>query len=144
MNLGQFERAELAAFAYRQARHTGSLDCIKAICYVMRNRVAAGWNTGSGSVLAIINNHAVCDGNEGSEAWTTEPDLEDRLLQVIVRDIDDIYLGTSDDQTRKAVGDAVYYHFVDKPLRDWFTERILRDSTNHPGIATIHTMRLFR
>lgn len=138
--MGQFERAELVRFAYEEARHTGNIDCMKAVCYVMRNRVSAGW--GKGTFTEVITHHGLVKGNDGDRS--IDLDIDDRLLQMMVRDVDDIYLGTSDDQTRKVVADALYYHFVDQPLRQWFVERILQEPKNHPGIATIGMMRLFR
>jgi hypothetical protein len=47
MNLATFERAQIAGWAYRRARHTGSVDCMKSLCYVIRNRVMAGWGDGT-------------------------------------------------------------------------------------------------
>jgi hypothetical protein len=137
-----FERAELASFGYRQARHTGSLDCIKAICYVIRNRVLAGWS--NGSYLAVITQHELAAGNEDSETWTPKLDVEDRVLQMIVRDIDDVYFGTSDDQVKRVVQDALYYQFIDKPIREWFTDHILMNSKDHPRIAGVGTILFFR
>ena len=137
-----FERAQLANFAYRQARHTGSLDCMRAVCHVVRNRVLAGW--GNGSYLAVITNHEEFDGNEGSETWTPKLDIQDRMLQMIVRDIDDVYFGTGEDQVRRVVDDALYYQFVDKPLRSWFCDNILMQSKDHPRIAGVGPILLFR
>lgn len=136
-----FERAELAAFAYRQAKHTGNIDCVKAICYVMRNRVNAGW--GDGSFMSVINHHGLSAGEE-QQRNEIELDLDDRLLQMILRDIDDIYLGQGNDLVKPVVADALYFHFIDKPLRQWFVEHILHDPANHPGIAAIGLMRLFK
>jgi hypothetical protein len=137
-----FERGQLAAFGYRQARHTGSLDCIKAVCYVIRNRVVAGW--GAGSFISVLANHDQAEGNEGSQTWTPQLDVEDRVLQMIVRDIDDIYFGTAEDQVKRVVQDSLYYQFIDKPLRQWFTDHILLDNKNHPRIAQVGPIALFR
>lgn len=139
--MGNFERAELAAFAYREARYTGSIDCIKAICYVFRNRVGAGW--GDGSFVSVIAGRGLCEGNEGNSRHV-ELDLGDRLLHMIVRDIDDIYLGTADEPVRKVVADCLYYQFIDQPLRGWFTEHILHDPQNHPHTGNVGPLMLFR
>lgn len=136
-----FERAQLAAFAHHQARQTGNIDCMKAVCYIMRNRIAAGW--GDGSYLSVINRHSLCAGDEQYDE-IGDFEISDRLLQMILRDIDDIYLGQGNDLVKPVVADALYYHFVDKPLTQWFTDHILHDPGNHPGIATIGLMRVFR
>ena len=102
MNVSTFERAQVARFAYEEARSTGSLDCMRAICYVLRNRLKNGW--GDGTWLWLMENHVKVQGNErctfgaisdGSPAVpagiTASLDPQDRLLQLIIRDIDDIY-----------------------------------------------------
>jgi hypothetical protein len=66
MNFSSFERAQVAGFAYREARHTGSMDCMRAVCFVLRNRVKAAW--GDGSWLNIIAAHHLVAAN--FDAWT--------------------------------------------------------------------------
>src|SRR5208282_1931638 len=168
MNLATFERARLAAFVYDQARHTGSLDCMKAVAYVMRNRVQSGW--GDGSWLSVLELAASVAGNEPPEsnsglrdsrlgtlvqpsAFSANPSI-DRLLQLIVRDIDDIYLDQDhfgDNPTERLVcGDkppksgALYYSFVDRDPRTWFIENIVRQPLEHPQTGTLGTLMLFR
>lgn len=147
MNYATFERAQVAAFAYKEAQWTGSLDCMRAICFVLRNRVRAGW--GNGTWLSVINAASHCAGYVGEMA----PDGEnDRLLQMIIRDIDDIYLGSDrmDDSVRDIVvtddrkKPALYYSFINHPIRDWFKENIIRNSQEHAHIGNIGPMMLFR
>jgi len=163
MNLATFERARLAAFVYDQARHTGSLDCMKAVAYVMRNRVQSGW--GDGSWLSVLQMAPSVAGNEPASgvedamcrtqpsAFSANPSI-DRLLQLIVRDIDDIYLDQDhfgDNPTERLVcGDkppksgALYYSFVDRDPRTWFIENIVRQPLEHPQTGTLGTLMLFR
>jgi hypothetical protein len=141
MNYATFERAQLARWAYLKAVHTGSLACMKAICYVLRNRVQAGW--GEGLWLNVIENHCMMEGNE--ESGMRQPlDPADRLLQILVRDIDDIYLGLSADDTELVVQDALYFQFIDRPPRQWFVEHIIRDPENHARIGQVGPIALFR
>lgn len=153
MNLATFERAQLAAFAYREARYTGSIDCMKAICYVQRNRRVAGW--GDGSWLSVLGMASHAQGNFRTNSEDREPFLEasDRLLQLIIRDVDDIYLGQDrmDDATRLVVcGDnppktsALYYTFVDQTPRPWFIENIVRQPVEHPRMGNVGPIMLFR
>lgn len=146
MNLATFERAQVAAFAYCEARSTGSLECMRAICYVLRNRVKAGW--GDGSWLSVMGSTAV-----GNLPQDQEVNGSDRLLQMIVRDIDDIYLGQErfDDSTRLVVcGDnppktsALYYMFVDRKPQPWFVEHIIQQSQEHAQIGNIGPLMLYK
>ena len=140
MNIATFERGFLAAFAYREARSTGSLDCMKAICYAIRNRMKAGW--GDGPWLSVMESHPEVEGNI-VDGWA-ELNPQDRLLQLIVRDVDDIYMGVSDDDTRTVVQDALYWQFVDRPARPWFVEHIVRDPHNHPRVAQVGPIAFFK
>ena len=170
MNLDTLQRAHLVDFCYTEARHTGSLDCMKAVAYVLRNRLRLGW--GDGSWQRLINAAPTTAGNDSrfegirsspglaiSNCVGVEPDLNDRLLQMLARDIDDIYLGTSNDDVRRVVegtvapegtgspakpAPALYYQFIDLPVRTWFVDTIVRDHENHPRIGQVGMMALFR
>lgn len=170
MNFAAFERAQVAAFAYREARHTGSLDCMRAVCFIVRNRVKSSW--GDGGWLSIIaQSHlasAYCEPLSGAPDMARSGDAgaltnsagagmlsgfrsDDRLLQLIVRDVDDIYLGQEqyDDRVRQALcGEpkkpVLYYSFVDREPRPWFKENIVRMPLEHPQVGQLGTMMLFR
>lgn len=139
MNLANLERAQLVAFAYREARHTGSLDCMKAICYVLRNRLKAGW--GNGTWLSLMESADQVAGNLKGNPCAM--DAADRLLQFLARDIDDIYLGTSDDDTKRVVQQALYYQFITLQPNEWFVENIVRDPQHHPRIGHVGPIALF-
>lgn len=140
MNFQTFERAQVAAFAYHQARRTGSLDCMRAICYVLRNRMKAGW--GEGTWLSVMATHSHVEGNERIDQVQLQP--QDRLLQLLVRDVDDIYLGSSEDDTKIVVKDALYYQFIDLPVRMWFVENIVRRPEDHPRIAQVGPIAFYK
>jgi hypothetical protein len=151
VNLATFERAQVAAFAYCEARHTGSVDCMKAVCYVLRNRVKAGW--GDGSWLSVIDSAVMVSGHSLTLEEVPIASASDRLLQLIVRDVDDIYLGQdrSDDPTRIVVcGDdppknsALYYAFVDRDIRNWFVLNIIKQPADHAHIGNIGPLMLYR
>lgn len=152
MNIAAFERAQIVAFAYREARYTGSLESMKAVCYMLRNRVKAGW--GDGSWLSVISAADQVMGNLRTLGDELELSVSDRLLQLMVRDIDDIYLGQDffgDNPTRLvACGDnppktaALYYMFVDRPHRPWFVENIVQKRVEHPHIGNVGPVMLFK
>lgn len=147
MNFATFERAQVAAFAYREASSSGSLDVMRAICYVLRNRVRNGWF--ESSWLTVM--------GQAHETAAHVPELfvpmrsQDRLLQMIVRDVDDIYTGQdrSDDNICQIVaGDrkhpVLYWAFVNRQFVPWFTENIIRQSQEHAHIGTIGPLLLYR
>ncbi len=163
MNFAAFERAQVAAFAYREARSTGSLDCMRAICFILRNRVQSAW--GDGGWLSVMEGALNVAAHEEPEPNVPMNDgarksTSDRLLQMIVRDVDDIYLGSDsfDDRVRQVVcGDnpsaklghkdwkpALYYSFVDRRLRPWFVENIIHRPQEHAHIGQIGPMMLYR
>lgn len=164
MNFAAFERAQVAAFAYREARRTGALDCMRAVCFILRNRVKSAW--GDGTWLSVLESaHLVAATTDLGPELSTGNALggsalaSDRLLQMMVRDIDDIYLGQEnyDDRVRQVVcGEAaipssknawkpaLYYSFVDRPARPWFVENIIHRPVEHAQIATIGPMLLYR
>lgn len=174
MNFSAFERAQVAAFAYREGRRTGSIDIMRAVCFVLRNRVRNGWGDGTWLTvlaqshlttagfepfvpgeIAPVNPAPVPEGGIIGSAITQGFRSDDRLLQMIVRDVDDIYYGQErfDDQVRqvcngengaKKTKPALYYSFVDRTARPWFAEHIIQDHENHPQIGQIGMMMLYR
>lgn len=150
MNFASFERAQVAGFAYREARHTGEITCMRAICFVLRNRVRSGH--GDGTWLSVIENHYLIAASDSPSLDRTDFHA-DRLLQMIVRDIDEIYLGQdrADDNVRQMVcgadfkkEGALYYSFVDRQPRPWFVENIIRQSADHRQTGTIGTLMLYK
>lgn len=161
MNFAAFERAQVAGFAYQQASYTGSLDCVRAVCFVLRNRKMAHW--GDGTWLSLLVTHPMVSatfesftlGNVASAGEGFKGD--DRLLQMIVRDIDDIYLGQEpfEDRVRQVVsGDrgeigkkknpgALYYAFVDREPRPWFKENIIKNPSEHAPMGNVGKLLLY-
>lgn len=153
MNLQQFERARLAMFAHDEAAHTGSLDAMKAVCYIMRNRAKAGWH--DGTLLSVIEAAHESSGNE-PRSDRKPISASDRNFQLLLQSIDDIYYGQAEDTVRNVVCETqepgstgkrrpgcLYYQFANRPPRQWFVENIVRDNTNHPRRASFGLMFLF-
>jgi hypothetical protein len=133
MTLEQFQRAQIVQFAVNQAAYTGSLPCMKGVCYVLRNRVRKGWY--DGSWIAAIEHAPEVAGNEPQEP--KKLNLSDRLFQMMLRDVDEIFFGGGEDETHQVVNDALYFMSIDRSPRAWFVENIVRDDTNHPRRAHI-------
>lgn len=141
MTFNQFERALLVKFAHDEAVHTGSLASMKAVCYVIRNRVRAGWFDGSWtnnlqSAWEVAGNDRPFDG-------PPKLDVQNRLFQLLLRDIDDIFFAASEDETQIVVGECLYYHFIDRPVREWFVERVIRETEAHPRRAHVGSIVLY-
>lgn len=127
---------------------------MRAVCFVVRNRRMAGW--GDGTWLSILESahHVAAKFNYsiGDQISDGKPALsQDRLLQLIVRDVDDIYLGQEpfDDRVRQVVcadpkKPVLYYSFVNATPRPWFVENIVRQPGDHPQVGNIGPMMLFR
>lgn len=142
MNFAVFERAQIAVFAYDQAGYTGSLDCVRAVCFVLRNQRKAGW--GDGSWLSLLQN---VDGFTGNEPRSAKKplDLSNRILQLIVRDVDDICVGEGfewmQDNTRQVVQDALRYNFVDQPIKKEFEQNVIQKAMH---VGQIGPMMLYK
>lgn len=139
MTLDQLQRAQLVLFAYQEAASTGSLHAMKAVCYVIRNRVRAGWH--DGNWIDAVQRADEAAGNLPQPAQKI--DVYSRFFQMLLQGIDDIYYGVTGDETESVVSKALYYQFVDRPLRPEFVEEILRHPESHPRRAHIGTMVLF-
>lgn len=139
MTLDQLQRAQLLLFAHQEAGSTGSLSAMKAVCYIVRNRVRRGWF--DGNWIEVIENADEVSGND--PATRQKLDVYSRAFQMLMQAVDDIYYASASDETEKAVKEALYYQFVDRNLRTWFTDNILRDPASHARVAHIGTMVLF-
>lgn len=145
MTLNDLQRAALVLFAAREAGPGSSLDQMRAICHVVRNRVQAGW---AESFLEVLNLAPDSNANEGCELTALSPN--DRRLQMLARDVDEIYYGQADDEVArmcgridKEHGPLLYWAFVDKPIRPWFRDTIARNPTAHPQRGILGFLYLY-
>jgi hypothetical protein len=144
LTLETFQRAQLAAFAYQQVGSTSSVNCLKAVCYVMLNRLRAGW---SNDLLELID-----QAGESAAHPYMEPALplkaSSPVLQGLLRDIDDVFYATGEDETRKIVcppknKPLLYWqNLLIKETRPWFVENIVR-SPDHPRKAQVGMIILY-
>lgn len=135
--MNEFQRDVLALFAAKEAGPGASADQMKAIAMCIRNRVRQGWH--GGDWMQIMEHHNDVRGNDEFE-WA-ELSIEDRNLQILVRDIDEIFFSRRDwekDPSRErmpgldeGIGDATYWAFINYPFTEWFRAHILHDHQNH-------------
>jgi hypothetical protein len=146
VTLNDVQRAALVLFAAREVGADGNLEQMKAVCYVIRNRVRAGWS--DGNWLTVMEEHRNIAGNERPIDETLR--LEDRRLQHLARDIDAIFYGHEDDEISrvcgrqdKARGPIFYWCFLHRPIRKWFEATIIGDPINHKNRSQIAFMMLY-
>jgi len=152
MTLNDFQRVMLAEFAIRQAGPLGSVEQMKAICYVMRNRVRKGWNDGNWiATIEAAPDHAAHD------PLPMRIDPSSRTMQRLISDIDDIFYSykfgaTSDDGSilgnlestlTEEKHEALYWSYANRPVREWFLKKIQKDGINHPLRAQMGTMMFY-
>jgi hypothetical protein len=139
VTLDQLQRAQLVFFAHQEGIATGSLNVMKAICYVLRNRVKAGWH--DANWMEVIEHADEVAGNEPSAHHRV--DIFSRQFQMLLQAVDDIYYSASSDDVSELVKGALYFQFADRPIRPWFIEHIIRDPKNHPRTAQTGMLLLF-
>lgn len=157
MTLNDVQRAALVLFAARAAGRQGSLEQMKAIAYCIRNRVRAGWF--DGQWLTVMENAEDAAGNAPSERVLLDPN--NRSLQRLVADVDDIYYGGRDGQRatqskpaaqrfapeggdlEDAIGKSCYWCKINEPIRPWFKQHIIGQPEEHPNRATMGLMQFF-
>jgi hypothetical protein len=155
VTLNDVQKAELALFAARAAGERPSLEQMKAIAYVIRNRVKAGWH--DGQWLTVIERAPEAAGNLEGARVVLDPN--NRALQRLIADVDDIYYrvgardqGTGNSAQRFAaeaedmadvLGRTLYWCFIDQPMSPWFKENVLDRPEEHVMRAQMGTMMFF-
>lgn len=129
-------KAQLAFFAYSEANHTGQLDSMRAVCFIVRNRVRAGWGGGNWNrVINFAQRHAAHD------TRTEGPSLESDIFRRLLLEIDEIYQGTSEDGMTE--GGLYYCDVTGRPIREWFAKNIVQDQGHHPRVAQVGMLYIF-
>lgn len=138
MTMSDFQRAQLVSFAFREAGPDASLEQMKGICYVIRNRVRAGWH--DGNWLRAIEEAGESAAHVTEGVISLNPDS--RELQRLLREIDDIYFGNGwalsepggldmEASLTEEKHEKKYWFFINRPIRAWFKENVLDDRENH-------------
>ncbi len=141
MTLNDLQKAALVLFAAKEAGNTGSLAAMKGICYVIRNRVRAGWH--DGSWIDVIENANDYAGNVAA-ATPRLLTLTDRGLQMLARDIDNLfYSGGMDDEVAESFKSVLYWQHIDRMTTPWFFENIIRNPANHRRAVQVGTIAFF-
>lgn len=150
MTLNEHQRGHLVTFAVREAGDRGSLEQMRAIALCIRNRVRAGWH--DGSWMEVIE---AADSCSAHEAGQIRIDPNNRNYQRLLNDIDNIFFaqqrheldgtgGGSPTMEQAIVEHEVkYWCFLNRPMRDWFKEKIVQDPASHPNRVQMGLMMFF-
>lgn len=140
MTLNDVQKAALVLFVAKEVQDSNSLSLMRGIALAVRNRVRAGMQ--GGNWLDVIENSGDYSGNDPyRDVDPHRLSVNDRALQMFARDIDSIFYGESRDELVEIFegremdgkrGDPIlYWQFINRPLRQWFVENIVRDNKNH-------------
>lgn len=154
-----FQQAMLVAYAARQTAYyavserrvrCGTVEQMKGVCYCIRNRVRNGWY--DGDWIQVIENA------EEAAAHDINPDFvlnsNERDLQRLLLDIEQVFFTSGSDRNSASsfdaaadmggfVDKAMYWAFLNRPVRSEFSATIMQDPTNHPNRGTKGLMMFF-
>jgi hypothetical protein len=146
MTLNDLQRAALVLFAARETG-AGSLEQMKAVCHCIRNRVMAGWS--EGNWLAVIED-ATEEIARGMNLTPARLSVNDRRIQALARDVDEIYYGQAADDIAKMCarqdkdhGPLLYWHWIDRPVSPWMEQEIIRKPCEHAQRGIVGFLYLY-
>jgi hypothetical protein len=149
VTIDTFVKAQLALLCWRNAPAGKPFTSMKALAFLVRNRVKAGWM--GGDWLAVIAEdpayaaHVPNGQYYSSMAPHTRldsfPDLRNDLFQRFLWEVDRVYDGTAGDTMTEG---ALWWAELDKIDRPWFLEHIARRPEDHPRVAQVVTLTLWR
>lgn len=144
MNLTELQRGALVLYAAREAGEHASVEQMRAIVHILRNRVQGGWYENYLQAVEDAVHQAA------NEPRATALRLEDRRLQILCREIDDVLYGHADDEISrmcarqdKVHGPLLYWSFLDRAMRISFKETIVRKPEEHFQRGVLGMMYLY-
>jgi hypothetical protein len=114
LTLNDINRAQLALFAARAASAGAALEVMKMIALCVRNRVRQGWH--DGQWLTVMEHADEAEANLPGPRVYLDPNQ--RPLQRMMADVDDIYYGQRDesrDERRQGAKQPVAQNFAPAP-----------------------------
>jgi hypothetical protein len=138
-----FVKSLLALLAWREER-SNHVNGMLGVCFVVRNRVKAGWN--GGDYLKNITAHNQFSsisviGDGGTVAYPVSNDPE---FMQILQLVDLVYDDTRPDTITNG---ALYYADMNSPGYNhggWFDRNIVQNPTAHPRCAQIGSTTYFK
>lgn len=138
-----FVKARLASYAYNEMRLSG-YKAMLAVVFIIRNRVRAGWTGDWNTAL----NQAPRFSAFEARPEATIIELSNPEFQKLLVDIEDVYSGNKSDPMTE--GGLYYYDTLrkaeerDQKQQDWFVNHIIQDPKNHPRIAQVGMVHIYR
>ena len=149
MTSDSFVKAHLAQLCWRNAPAGKAFQSMQCLAFIERNRVRAGWM--GGDWLSIIANDAAYQAYEGNHRRLSVgtgpavlqdfPDLRDEIFKKFLWEIDRIYDGSREDPMTEG---ALWWAEAEKINRPWFLENIARKPEQHPRVAQVASLTLWR
>lgn len=134
MNADSYIKGRLAAFCIEEAQQ--SEDNMVAVAHVLRNRVDGGWE--GGDWMRMLDGAEKLRGSSRYRA--TGVDIQAVMIQRFLRQVDDIYDGSSTDELTNG---ALYYCELHNITNAWFLDSIVRDPESHPRLAQVGLTTFF-
>lgn len=149
-----FVKSQLALRGWQDGAAEG-LSGMLAICFVLRNRVRAGWYNGDWvSVLSHHQDYAAAD-----KVYSLElPDPRNYAFGLLLQEVDGIFAGSREDDVTQPANKtwlikaqdqpdrpiALYYARLDDPnIKESFLETITRNHDNHKMVAQVGLLHFF-
>ena len=149
MTPDSFVKAQLALLCWKNAPGGKPFSMLQCLAFIERNRVRAGWM--GGDWLSVIANDAAYlayAGNghhysvsTGPAALENFPDLRDEVFQKFLWEVDRIYDGSRQDPMTEG---ALWWAEAEKINRPWFLENIARKAEQHPRVAAVGSLTLWK
>lgn len=133
-----FIRAQLAAFAHREANHCGGVNNLLAVAHVIRNRQKQAWFGGD---WMEIMQRAPAVASAPPAAPDVFPNLRDVSFRIFIGQIDDVVSGAKPDEFTEG---ALYYAELNRIESEWFKKNILGQPDEHPRVAAVGNVSFFR
>lgn len=150
-----FLKSQLALTAWRDGKDDG-LSGMLGVCFVIRDRVRAGWYNGDWlSLLAHHREYSWTDAPYSDEL----PSTRNYAFDLLLKEIDGVFAGTRENdvtqpqealstvfqfQNMAAKPVALYYARLSDPqIRPWFVENISRVVDKHRLIASVGSLSFF-
>lgn len=150
MTTDSFVKAQLALLCWRNCPAGKPFQLLKCLALIERNRVRAGWH--GGDWLAIIANDATFSAYLGAEKLQQDapprderlglfPDTRDDVFQRFLWEVDKVYDGSAADPMTEG---ALWWAELEKADRPFFLKKIARQPKEHPRVAQVGSLTLFR
>lgn len=143
MDGSTFTKAILALLAWREERSNG-ISGELAVCFVVRNRVNAGWSQGDWGKVIETHGQFSSISIIGDSQTVLYPDTRDPLFLTVLQAVEGIYDGTTDDTLTNG---ALYYADLSSKAYNkggWFDRNIVQFPETHPRCAVIGSTTFFK